>query len=335
MAVKKLKYQEIASKIKATKVLVLGDVMLDLYIRGEVERISPEAPVPILVEKSREYSLGGAGNVAANIATLGSKVTLLGVVGNDAEGRMIKKVCLESGIIPRFVSTPKHPTTLKMRIVSGHHQLSRVDREHIDSVTREVEKKVSRLIEDIGDQDMVVVSDYAKGFVTDSLVRAVKNRFGSKKIAANIKPMPVAQGGTLTFKGIDVRLFKGINAITMNANEGRFYSGVDTSTDKGAASAASLLAKKLNTSVVLTRGAHGLTAYNIKTRKTILIANRALHVFDVTGAGDTVVATLVLMLAIGVPLFNAAEIANHAGGIVVGRRGTATISPLDLKPFLD
>lgn len=335
MAEPKIKYQEIVQKLKVAKILVVGDVMLDLYIRGEVERISPEAPVPILVEKTREYSLGGAGNVAANIAALGAKVTLLGVVGNDVEGKMIKKVCLERGIAPRFVSGSKRPTTLKMRIVSGHHQLSRVDREHIDAITKAVEKKVSRVIDSVGDQDMIVVSDYAKGFVTESLVRAVKKRFGGKKISANIKPMPVAQGGTLTFKGIDVRLFRGINAITMNANEGRFYSGVDTSTDKGAASAASLLAKKLNTSVVLTRGSHGLTAYDIKAKKNVHIANRALHVFDVTGAGDTVVSTLVLMLASGIPLFKAAEIANHAGGIVVGRRGTATISPTDLRPFLE
>jgi len=339
MPAQKLKYQEIVEKFKATKILVFGDVMLDLYVRGDVERISPEAPVPIVFERSREYSLGGAGNVAANIAALGGRVTLLGIVGNDNEGKMIQNVCRRRGIVPRFIRVPNHPTTLKMRVVSGSHQLSRIDREHIGAITKGIEEKVVRLVENLGDQDLVVISDYAKGFVAEAAIRALKKRFGAEKIIANIKPVAytgIFKGAAdILFRGIDIGLYKGINTISMNANEGRFFTGVDTSTDKGASDVSRLLCKRLGPSVVLTRGEHGLTVYDRKLRKSVHIANRALHVFDVTGAGDTVIATLALMLGAGAPLVKAAEVANRAGGIVVGRQGTAVVQPSDLKPFLD
>ncbi|MBI2033717.1 MAG: bifunctional hydroxymethylpyrimidine kinase/phosphomethylpyrimidine kinase [Candidatus Liptonbacteria bacterium] len=329
------KYQEIVKKFKTTKILVFGDVMLDLYIQGDVERISPEAPVPIVLERSREYSLGGAGNVAANIAALGGRVTLMGNVGNDSEEDFVRGLCRRSAIVPRFLHEPKRPTSTKVRTVSGQHLLLRIDREKIGEISKVTEKKAVRLLGNLHGQDLVVISDYAKGFVTEAAIRAIKKRFAGKKIVANIKPMPIAQMGTLAFKGIDIGLFKGINTITMNANEGRFFAGVDTSTDKGAANAARRLSKRLNASVVLTRGSNGLTAYDNKLSKAAHVVNRPLHVFDVTGAGDTVVAVLALMLGAGVPLFKAAEVANHAGGIVVGRRGTAVVQPSDLKPFLD
>lgn len=333
MPAQKSKYQEIVKKFRATKILVAGDVMLDLYIRGDVERISPEAPVPIVFEKSREYSLGGAGNVAANIAALGGRITLLGSVGNDSEGRFIYGLCRQSGIIPRFVSEPERPTSQKTRAVSGHHQLLRIDREEIGAISKDAEKKVARLIENFGDQDLVVVSDYAKGFITEAVVAALKKRFGGNKIIANIKPAAHAE----LYKGINtiVGLYKGINTITLNVKEAYLFTGIDASTDKGAVNASRLLCGRLGASVVLTRGEHGLTAYDRKFRKAVHVANSALRVFDVTGAGDTVVATLALMLAVGEPLFRATEVANHAGGIVVGLSGTAVVRPSDLKPFLD
>ncbi|MEK9180206.1 MAG: PfkB family carbohydrate kinase [Patescibacteria group bacterium] len=334
----KLQYQEVVDKFKAAKILVFGDIMLDLYIQGDVERISPEAPVPIVFERSREYSLGGAGNVAANIAALGGKVTLFGIVGNDSEGKMVEKICRRMGVTPRFMRVPKRSTILKTRVVSGPHQLSRIDREHIGAITKDIEKRVERFVKNIGDQDTIIISDYAKGLVTETAIRALKKRFGGKKIIANIKPVAytgIFKGGTdILFKGVDIRLYRGINTITMNANEGKFFSGVDAASDKGAADASRLLSNRLNVSVVLTRGAHGLTAHDRGLRKSIHVTNRPLHVFDVTGAGDTVVATFALMLGAGVPLFKAAEVANHAGGIVVGRRGTAVVQLSDLKPFL-
>lgn len=332
MSARKLRYEEIVQRFKATKILVFGDVMLDLYIRGDVERISPEAPVPIVFETSREYALGGAGNVAANIASLGGKVTIMGILGKDVEGETVEKICRKSGIIPRFVCVPKHPTTLKMRAVSGSHQLARIDREHVGAMTKGIEKKVQRVIKDIGEQDVIVLSDYAKGFVTKATIDALKNRFGREKIVANIKPL--AHHRRL-FKGIDIDFYKGIKVMTMNANEGAFYTGVDTLHDKGAADASRRLGNQLHASVVLTRGEHGLMVHDRKLKKTTRFANHALHVFDVTGAGDTVVATLALMLGAHIPLLTAAEVANHAGGVVVGRRGTAVISPPDLRPFLD
>jgi rfaE bifunctional protein kinase chain/domain len=323
MPAQKSKYQEIVKKFRATKILVVGDLMLDLYIRGDVERISPEAPVPVVFERLREYSLGGAGNVAANIAALGGRVTLMGGVGNDSEGKLVYGVCRRGGIIPRFAYEPKRPTSLKTRATSGHHQLLRIDREKIGAISKDTEKKVARLVENLGDQDLVVVSDYTKGFITEAVVGALKKRFGGKKIVANIKP------------AVHIELYKGINTLTLNAKEGHSFTGIDTSTDKGAVDASRLLSNRLGASVVLTRGEHGLTAYDHKFRKAVHVANHALHVFDVTGAGDTVIATLALMLGTGAPLFKSAEMANRAGGIVVGLLGTAVVRPSDLKPFLD
>lgn len=333
MAKQKSKTQEIIKKFKTTKVLVFGDVMLDLYIRGDVERVSPEAPVPIVIERSREYSLGGAGNVAANIATLGGRVSLVSNVGKDSDGSSIRKLCQSSHIIAHFTEEPERQTSVKIRAVSGQHMLLRIDREKIGAISKDTEKKVSRMVKNLGKQDLVVISDYAKGFITKNTTRFLKRYFGAKKIIANIKPMPIVQVGL--FKGIDIGLYSDINTITMNANEGRFFTGIDTSTDKGAAEASYFLSNQLRASVVLTRGGHGLTVYDYNLKKSIHIANRALHVFDVTGAGDTVVATLALMLGSGASLFKAAEVANHAGGIVVGRRGTAVVEPSDLDPFLN
>lgn len=323
MPAQKSKYQEIIERFRTTKILVVGDVMLDLYIRGDVERISPEAPVPVVLEKSREYSLGGAGNVAANIAALGGRVTLLGDVGNDNEGKLVYGLCRRSGVIPRFVYEPKRPTSLKTRAVSGHHQLLRIDREKIGAISKDTERKIARLADNLGDQDLVVISDYAKGFITEAVVRVLKKRFGDKKIVANIKP------------AAHVELHRGINTVTLNAKEGHLLTGVDTSTDKGAANVSRLLCNRFRASVVLTRGQYGLTAYDRELKKAVHVANHALRVFDVTGAGDTIIATLALMLGAGAPLFKAAEVANHAAGIVVGLRGTAVVRPSDLKPFLD
>lgn len=323
MSAQKSKYQEIIDKFRTTKILVVGDVMLDLYIRGDVKRISPEAPVPIVFERLREYSLGGAGNVAANIAALGGRVTLMGSVGNDNEGKLVYGVCRRNGIIPRFVYEPKRPTSLKTRATSGHHQLLRIDREKIGAISKDTEKKVTRLAGNIGDQDLVVISDYAKGFITEAVVRALKKRFGGKKIIANIKP------------AAHVELYKGINTVTLNEQEACLLTGVDTSTDREATNVSRLLCNRFMASVVLTRGERGLTAYDRNLRKAIHITNHVLHVFDVTGAGDTVIATLALMFGAGAPLFKSAEVANRAGGIVVGLRGTAVVRPSDLKPFLD
>ncbi|MBU6500556.1 MAG: bifunctional hydroxymethylpyrimidine kinase/phosphomethylpyrimidine kinase [Patescibacteria group bacterium] len=331
MSKQKSKYEDIAKSFKSAKILVVGDVMLDLYIHGDVERISPEAPVPIVFEKSREYFLGGAGNVAANVAALGGKVVLIGSGGGDKEEDFVRGICSRNGITPRFLYEPNRPTSVKTRTVSGQHLLLRIDREKIGAISKNTEKKVVRLVNGLPDHDLVVVSDYAKGFITQAVIQSLKNRFGARKVVANIKPLPVARTGVYDFKGVDIGIYKGINTITMNANEGRFFTGIDTSTDRGAVKASGLLSRRLNASVVLTRGAQGLTVYDRALKRSANISSKTLPVFNVTGAGDTVAATIVLMLASGMPLFKAAEVANHAGGVVVGRQGTAVVRPSDLN----
>lgn len=307
---------------QTTKVLVVGDAMLDIYLHGAAERISPEAPVPVFLEKSREYCLGGAGNVANNAAALGGRVTLMGAIGNDGEGKVVLKLCKNGKIFPRFVREGGRPTIQKMRAISGHYQLLRVDRENATLLSQTAEKRTTRLIKNFPDYDIVVVSDYGKGFITKNVVASLKKRFGGKRIVANIKPT------------INTRLYRGVGVVTLNAKEGQVLTGIDAATTHGAVAAARALSKYFRASVVLTRGEQGMTVCDAKTGKISHVASRALRVFDVTGAGDTVIATLALALGSKLPLLRAAEIANRAAGIVVGLRGTAVVRPDDLKAAL-
>ncbi len=314
--------RDVLKKIKQTKVLVLGDVLLDLYVRGDVHRISPEAPVPIMLETSREYSLGGAGNVANNIASVGGRVSLVSAVGRDKEADIVRRICAKNSVRFRFVSESRRHTPLKMRAVAGQHQLLRVDREHVREISEASRKKLFQMIKNIPDHHFIVLSDYVKGFVTKDVVEALKKRFGSGRIIANIKPSS------------KIGNYKNVGVITMNAKEGYDLTGMYGDTDHATAQALRRLARLFSASVVMTRSEKGMSVYNNVTKKISHISSPALHVFDVTGAGDTVVALLGLMLGTGMPLEMSAEIANRAAGVVVGMPGTAVLRPQDFKNIL-
>ena len=314
---------EILRKIKKTKILVLGDVLLDLYIRGEAHRISPEAPVPIILESSQEYSLGGAGNVAHNISAVGGQVTLVGVVGKDKEADIVRKLSLKHSIRPRLLKDNSRHTPLKIRAVAGQHQLLRIDREHVHELQANIQKNLFRQISGMEDHDFVIISDYVKGFVTKNLVEAVKKRFGRGRIIANFKPSS------------KIANYKNIAVVTLNMKEGYDLTRIYGNTDLTATQALKKLNGIFQSSIVMTRGEQGLSIFDKANKKIHHISSPALHVFDVTGAGDTIVAIIGILLGTGVPLSEAAVVANRAAGIVVGMPGTTVLSPLDFKNILN
>jgi len=313
----KNKVTELIKKFPDKKILVIGDLILDLYIEGIVERISPEAPVPVALEKKTKYLLGGAGNVAGNISALGGQVSLLGVTGRDAEGKVFEKVCRDNKIRLYNVSDPSRPTTQKTRIISDGHQLIRLDKEKTFPISKVIEKNLVKKLQSISSPDLIIFSDYNKGAVNQALVSAVRKSFPTKKIIADIKP-------------IKSGIYKNIYALSPNTKEAETMSGIKIKDNASAASAARIISKKFLTSVFLTRGESGITVCDKKNNRVSHLASKAVSVFDVTGAGDTVMAVLGLLLSESSDLVLAGQIANLAAAYVVSRPGTASISSREL-----
>lgn len=309
-------FKNIINKFSKIRVLVVGDIMLDEYIEGTAERISPEAPIPVLLQKSVRHVLGGAGNVAANVAALGAKVTLLGVVGTDARGKIVAKLARERGISTAFISDGR-PTTTKIRFVSGHHQVVRIDIEESHALIGKKEVELAGCIARLPDHDMVIVSDYAKGVLGKRIMGALKNRFGARKIVADMKPVNAA-------------LYRGVLAITPNAKEASGLTGTSITSDALASRAAMEISRRLDVSVILTRGEHGITVYERSGKKPTHVRANVHSVRDVTGAGDTLISVFALAHASGASLQEAATFANKAAGIVVGVGGTHALSREEL-----
>lgn len=313
--------QKIISDFKNKKVLVIGDVMLDQYSIGEITRISPEAPVPVLKKKEDKYVLGGAGNVAANLSALGAAVTLIGVVGEDQEANKIHSLLDECGIASSLLSTAKRPTTLKQRfVVNGGQQLLRADREITEAigVTEEdwILTKIEKIINEV---DGVMFADYNKGLFSDSsipnIIKLIKK--SGKKIFADIKP-----GHHLAFKGVDYLKpnLKEVLAMTGEADVER---------------AAVRLAAEFDADIFVTMGGEGILIASKTEGGNVSKQSPSLKikVFDVSGAGDTTAATAFLSLLSGASLLEAASLANFAGGIVVQKPGTATVGVEELSAF--
>ena len=313
------------AKLAGKRVLVIGDVMADHYVWGKVERISPEAPIPVVHVQREEVKLGGAANVACNIAALGGKVTLAGVVGADAMGETLRGLLRDKGIDPSgLVKDPDRPTIQKTRIMAQHQQVVRVDRENnipmSGAVMASMEAACLRAIENC---DAILFSDYAKGSLNAPLAATVtkKARELGKVIAADPKPA-------------NMGWFAGCSIVTPNLGEAQAASGIPIIDDASAEKAGRLLQQRLNSDAVLvTRGEHGMTLVSAKGA-VVHIPTRAHKVFDVTGAGDTVIATLTLALAAGMPVPEACGLANVAAGIVVGEVGVAVVTPAELEAAL-
>ncbi|HWZ47017.1 MAG TPA: D-glycero-beta-D-manno-heptose-7-phosphate kinase [Herbaspirillum sp.] len=298
------------SRFDRARILVVGDVMLDRYWFGDVNRISPEAPVPVVRVERREERLGGAANVARNIATLGAGVGLLGVVGQDEAGAVVDGMLAELGIANYLNRDAAISTIIKLRVIGRQQQLLRVDFEEApsDTVLRDKLTQFSALV---ADYEVVVLSDYAKG----SLVNVAQMIAIAKQHGKRILVDP---------KGDDFSLYKGASLLTPNKAEMMHIVGKWKSEQELAAKAQALMQALELEALLLTRSEEGMTLFS--GADVINIPALAREVYDVSGAGDTVIATIAVMLGAGFPILDAVQMANRAGGIVVGKLGTATVS---------
>jgi D-glycero-beta-D-manno-heptose-7-phosphate kinase len=290
-------------------VLVVGDVMLDRYWFGEVARISPEAPVPVVLvnEQREELRLGGASNVAHNCAALGARTRLLSVVGNDAAGATLAKLLKQRGVDAKLHRDRSIRTTEKLRVIGRQQQLLRLDFERAPS--REVlASKLADYKAALPECDVVILSDYGKGGMTHIAKMIELARAAKKRVLVDPK-------------GDDYARYRGASIVTPNRAELREVVGAWRDEKDLEARAKKLLHELRLEALLLTRGEEGMTLYRPARKLGIKAATR--EVFDVTGAGDTVIATLAVMLAAGANLENAVRIANRAAGIVVGKLGTA------------
>jgi len=310
--------------IKGKKILVIGDVMLDKYIWGEVFRISPEAPVPIVHVTKETFVPGGAANVANNIVSVGGEAYVCSVVGQDRSGKVLIEELEKRGIkTEAIIEDSNRPTIQKIRVMGGKQQLLRMDKENSDYVSAETEAKIIDKIRTLlNSADAIVISDYAKGVVTEKLMENIRKYC----IEAN---KPVIVDGKPKHK----MWFRDLTIITPNTNEAIEMSGIVMKKDGDVISVGKKLMEELNTNVLITRGEKGMTLFE-KKGAIANIPTKAREVYDVSGAGDTVVGVLALGLAAGIDLENAAHLANYAAGIVVGKLGTATVSIEELEQMI-
>lgn len=309
------KLLRVVDNFKGRKICVVGDLMLDRFIYGDTERISPEAPVPVVTIEKEVSTLGGAGNLASNIAALDGHILLAGSVGDDRTAEELLQELRDRNIdVSGVVKDRNKPTTEKIRLMSRGQQVVRIDKESLDCIDKKIEKQVINFLSsNIKDCEAIVISDYAKGFITKSLVRAMVNI--SKKyripVIADTKPEHILY-------------FKNVHLITPNYKEASIMAR-----SNDVRSAGSILQKMLRCNVLITRGSEGMTIF--EGNRTENLPAQAKEVFDVMGAGDTVAGLVTLSLASGASLREAAIIANHAAGIVVGKSGAAVTSLKELK----
>lgn len=295
-------------------IIVIGDVMLDRYWSGHAARISPEAPVPVVRVKSSEDRVGGAGNVALNIAKLGGKVTLLGVVGDDAEGDILTRLLEAEGVACDFVVEREMRSICKLRIMAQHQQLIRLDFEET-SLKFDSDALLIKLVGHLLKHDTIVFSDYGKGTLADISAYIIEAKRAGLKVLVDPK-------------GVDYQCYAQADLITPNLSELQAVVGV-TENEEDLIEKGRLLLKQYQIpTLLLTRGEAGMSL--IQEAQVHSLSAQAKDVFDVTGAGDTVIAVMALGVALDMALYEAMYLANLAGGIVVGKLGTSTVSIQEL-----
>ncbi|HZH91409.1 MAG TPA: D-glycero-beta-D-manno-heptose-7-phosphate kinase [Pyrinomonadaceae bacterium] len=315
---------ELAAGIGGRRVVVWGDVMLDEFVWGDVTRISPEAPVPVVDIRRESVRLGGAANVLANLIALGAKASVVGVVGRDRAGERIADALGEAGApgaaAAGIVVDESRPTTTKTRIIAHNQLVVRADREARAPVGGATEARlVEALIAALEAADAFVVSDYDKGAVTPRVLAEILPRAFERKIPVLVDPK---------IRNFDA--YRPATLVTPNHHEALRLTNTEDDSDAGMAAAARLIRERLGCeSVLITRGEHGMMLLE-RDSAPVYVATVAREVYDVTGAGDTVIATLAAALAAGASLVEAAALANHAAGIVVGKLGTATATVEEL-----
>ena len=298
-------------------VLVVGDLILDHYIWGKVSRISPEAPVPVVHVESESLKLGGAANVYNNILALGGKADLCGVIGSDEGGRrLLQQLGARRGGRGGIIIDADRPTTRKTRVIAHNQQMVRFDVERRSEIKAGLQRRIVRYVESrLREVSCVVVSDYAKGVVTAPLIVELVRLTALRRIPLVVDP-----------KVEHFSYYKGVTVVTPNHLEAMQAAGVHGDDDPSISQAGETIRQRLGCqSVLVTRGEKGMSLFEADGT-SFHVPTMARQVYDVTGAGDTVIATLALALATGASMRDGAVLANHAAGIVVGMVGTATVS---------
>lgn len=324
-------YRSSIPRLAKTSVLVIGDIMLDRFVYGDVLRISPEAPVPVVHVKKETSFLGGAGNVARNIRALGGKAGLIGIVGKDREAEHIVSEMERSGISPDgIIIDTTRPTITKTRIIAGTQQVVRIDHEDMSPYGAEARMAIETYVDrHLDEYDGIIISDYAKGVITrdpvDHIMRAAKKKKKFVLVDPSVKHFS---------------LYKGITSMTPNLKEAS--EGARREIDTASKEAIAKLGWHIKDSLgmphmMITLGPQGMAIFSdeIKGKMPFFIPTKAKAVYDVSGAGDTVIATLAMGLAAKLSFLDASFIANYAAGVVVGKRGTATLSQEELVAALE
>ena len=314
--------KKIISRFDKARALVVGDVMLDEFIWGTVSRISPEAPVPVVWVNRESVMPGGASNVANNLATLGAETSITGIIGDDPLGRILINELESKGIgVDGLVVDFERPTIVKTRVVAHHQQVVRIDREKVHEIPREViNKAVAFITSKLKDVDAVIIEDYGKGFISPGLLKKVVPMARRLKKIVTVDP-----------KEEHFSYYKGVTAITPNRSEAQNAVGFKVKDDAALFKAGAAILKKLGCETALiTLGENGMALFEKGAKKPLHIPTVAQDVYDVSGAGDTVIGVFTLSLCCGATPIEAAHIANCAAGIVVGKVGIAVVTKEEL-----
>ena len=327
---KKTRLTQIVDKFRDMRIAVVGDLMLDVYIWGKTSRISPEAPVPIVQVKKKSCCLGGAANVMRNVVTLGGKVKAYGIIGDDSDGDEMKRLFENYSIDPASLSVDKsRRTTKKQRIIASAQQLLRVDFEDTEKLDDIIRQKIIIELKKLIDSkavDAIIFEDYGKGVLNEEMLNQIIACAREKNIITSLDPKP---GHLLKVKGLTVMKPNRSEAFAITGTFSK-GNGMAVEDDKQLhAVAAQLLDEWEPDYLIISLAAQGMALFR-KDAEMVVIPTKAREVYDVSGAGDTVIAAFTLALSTGADPVEAAEIANHAAGIVVGKVGTVTVSKDEL-----
>jgi D-beta-D-heptose 7-phosphate kinase / D-beta-D-heptose 1-phosphate adenosyltransferase len=313
--------ESLFNRAKDIRLLVVGDLMLDEYLWGKTDRISPEAPVQVVEVTREDLRIGGAGNVINNLVALGCQVLACSVIGGDDNGSLLQRAFTGKGVdVSGVFEDPMRATSRKTRVVAANQQIVRIDRETREPISGEFEERICKFVNERKDDfDAILISDYAKGVLTSKTLEGIISIARAIKIPVVVDP-----------KGKDFSKYSGASILTPNRREAETASGTTISDDQGLRETARIILDKIDLEALLiTRSEQGMSLF-VSGDEPINIPTVAREVFDVTGAGDTVLAVLGMALACGRGYTDAAQLANVAAGIVVGKIGTSTVSPSEI-----
>ena len=313
---------EFLEKVKNVKILVIGDIMLDRYIWGDVSRISPEAPVPVVRVKNEECKLGGSANVLNNIISLNGNAEICGVIGDDLNGEKLIEILKDNDISSDGIIIEKNrTTTVKTRVIGNKQQIVRVDRESDNGLFLSTFKKMKNFLEEkIKEVDAVIISDYGKGVIFEESFNLIISLCKKYNKIVNVDP-----------KNQNMGIYKKPTLLTPNLNEASFAAGFPINMNNLVEGGRFLLKKFESDYLIITLAEKGMAIFFRENKDFIHLPTIARDVYDVTGAGDTVISILTLAMACGYDVVDSAKIANVAAGIVVGKVGAASVTPEELK----